>query len=68
MLRHDDDDDDDDRRFVKRNAQNASTALRVLVCCEEVKAKLHYAVQLAPACSRAGYSVMEFGLKSSAVI
>jgi len=54
MLRHDDDDDDDDRRFVKRNAQNASTALRVLVCCEEVKAKLHYAVQLAPACSRAG--------------
>jgi len=77
MLRHDDD-DDDDRRFVKRNAQNASTALRVLVCCKEVKAKFHYASQLAsgslagrrPACEPAREldSVMEFGLKSSAVI
>jgi len=32
----DDDDDDDDCRFVKRITQDASTALRVPVRCEEV--------------------------------
>ena len=32
-----DDDDDDDCRFVKRITQDASTAIRVPVCCEEVK-------------------------------
>ena len=33
----DDDDDDDDCRFVKRITQDASTALRVPVRCEEVR-------------------------------
>ena len=33
---HVDDDDDDDCRFVKRITQDASTALRVPVRCEEV--------------------------------
>ena len=32
----DDDDDDDGDRFVKRITQNASTALRVPVRCEEI--------------------------------
>jgi len=32
----DDDDDDDDCRFVKRITQDATTALRVPVRCEEV--------------------------------
>jgi len=32
----DDDDDDDDRPFVKHIKQNASTAQRVPVRCEEI--------------------------------
>jgi len=40
---NDDDYDDDDRRFVKRIiSQNASTALRVPVRCEEGQIPLRY--------------------------